>query len=80
MPVVHIREIEDKMDCLDVIAEVTGSTGARNYSKGKYINVDLLDDGCDIKLTLFDALVSKVENIEVNIFVCIFCDEFFFEI
>lgn len=78
MPVVHIRDIEKKIDCVDVIAEVTANTGARTFgNNGKYVNLDLLDDGFVIKLTVFGESVSKVEKIEVIVFVCGRIHDFF---
>lgn len=68
MPIVHVRDIEDKIDCVDVIAEVTTTTGVRTFgTDGKYVNLDLMDEGYDIKLTVFGDLVSKVEEIKVLI-------------
>lgn len=70
MPTLHVRDIEERIDCCDVIATLKATSGVRTFGKtGKYVNLDLDDEGFAIKLTIFDEKsISMVENIQVNMF------------
>lgn len=62
---ISIAEIRSDLPQVQLTATVVYKSDINAYgSKGKYINLELFD-GESIKLTLFNADVEKVKNVQV---------------